>query len=342
MAARVAPPPYTEKDIGRTELQPTYRADLRPGGGDVFCEAEPIEWRDLTWEKVGKPYRVERWTSDLKRYERNHDGPMPVKEQWEHFNRNFQRWFDTDPVRARKNLLHRLGRHARHLDIRQALAALEEVVQWSVWNKVHRIQDAIWDPRGKRALFEGLDYKQPRILFLGAAEGYEAMQLWATYPGGEVVLVDYDDYCRTDRFGNFPEAYPFLGEDVSTGGRKVWYRDQMNLHYQVDDIRNLNYGREFDIVLSVGLLEHFPDEYKPLTMEWHRKFLKPGGVAIMTTPRAQLRSKLWYWLFADYFNYSYRELMDVRQMGLYAYENGFEILRHGVIRAHNGLVLRPR
>jgi hypothetical protein len=32
----------------------------------------------------------------------------------------------------------------------------------------------------------------------------------------------------------------------------------------------------------------------------------------------------------------------VKQLGLYAYENGFEILRHGRIRAHNGLIARPR
>jgi hypothetical protein len=34
--------------------------------------------------------------------------------------------------------------------------------------------------------------------------------------------------------------------------------------------------------------------------------------------------------------------MDIRQLGLYAYENGFEILRAGHIKAHNGLVCRAR
>jgi hypothetical protein len=41
-------------------------------------------------------------------------------------------------------------------------------------------------------------------------------------------------------------------------------------------------------------------------------------------------------------NYTYRELMTVQQMGLYVYENGFDILRHGIIKAHNGIVARPR
>jgi hypothetical protein len=41
-------------------------------------------------------------------------------------------------------------------------------------------------------------------------------------------------------------------------------------------------------------------------------------------------------------NHGYRELMDVRQMGRYCYQNGLDILRAGVIKAHNGLVMRSR
>jgi hypothetical protein len=41
-------------------------------------------------------------------------------------------------------------------------------------------------------------------------------------------------------------------------------------------------------------------------------------------------------------NHGYRELMDVRQMGLYCHENGFDIQRAGVIKAHNGLVMTLR
>jgi cyclopropane fatty-acyl-phospholipid synthase-like methyltransferase len=162
------------------------------------------------------------------------------------------------------------------------------------------------------------------------------------YPGGHAVLVDYDDYCRTHRFGEFPEAYPFLGANSSTGAPKVWYREQMNIDFEVADIRDLKYGREFDVVLSVGLLEHFPDQYKPLCLEMHRRFLKPGGTILMTTPRLQRQSRLFYTLFADIMNFAYRELMDVTHLGLYAYENGLEIRRHGRIKAHNGIVCRER
>ena len=70
--------------------------------------------------------------------------------------------------------------------------------------------------------------------------------------------------------------------------------------------------------------------------------LRPGGYAVITTPRLQRDSKLFYTLFADLMNFAYRELMDVTHLGRYAYENGFEILRHGRIRAHNGIIARAR
>lgn len=335
--------PFTEADLGHTELAPTYRIDLRPLARDVFFQANPVhDWKDLTWEKIGRPYRVERWSAEKRRWEKEHDQELPVKTSWEMFNRSLQHWFDTDSLATRHAALDTLGGALGRVNPHDALESMEEIAQATFWNYVHRVRDAIWDPRGKRALFEGLDVEKPEILFLGAADGYEAMQMLAMYPGGHAVLVDYDDYCRTHRFGQFPEAYPFLGANPTTGAPKVWYRDQMNIDFEVVDIRDLKYGREFDIVMSIGLIEHFPDQYKPLAFEMHRRFLKQGGYAIFTTPRVQLQSKLFYTLFADVMNYAYRELMDITHLGLYAHENGFEILRHGRIKAHNGLITRAR
>jgi hypothetical protein len=335
--------PYTVADLGRSELQPTYRVDLRTAEGpDVFEPGSVTDWKALSWEKVGRPYRVERWSKEKRRWEREHGEEMPAKLCWEQFNRSFQHLFDSDSLAERRASLRAMFGAAGSLRLAAAWHEQAETTRWSVWNHVHRVEDAVWDPRGKRALFAGLGLERPRILFLGAADGYEAMQLWATYPGGQAVLVDYDDYCRTDRFGRFPTSYPFLGADPATGGPRVWYRDEMAIDFVVSDIRDLPFGREFDVVLSVGLIEHFPDQYKPLALEWHRKFLKPGGVAIMTTPRLQVRAKLFYTIFADVMNFAYRELMDVTHLGLYAYENGFEVVRHGRLKAHNGMVARVR
>ncbi|UOR10453.1 class I SAM-dependent methyltransferase [Halobacillus amylolyticus] len=79
-------------------------------------------------------------------------------------------------------------------------------------------------------------------------------------------------------------------------------------------------------MLSVGLLEHFPDEYKHEVADWHR-FLKPGGYAVMTTYHKQMRSKVDYRIMADVMNHTYRELMTVKQIGLYMYENSIDILK---------------
>jgi hypothetical protein len=51
---------------------------------------------------------------------------------------------------------------------------------------------------------------------------------------------------------------------------------------------------------------------------------------------------MFYTLFGDVMNFSYRELMSAQQLALYAYENGFEVLRHGEIKTHNGVICRAR
>ncbi len=333
---------FEDLALETTGLRPTYRFDLRTTPPDVFVDHTGTDWSSLSWKDVGRPYLVENYSRKRKAWEAEHEQEMPVEVQWEHFNRHFHALFVKEPDHDAAPLRRRLADHLKEMDFSGAREVLEELVQLKIWNNVHRVQDAVWDPRGKRALFEGLDVQRPRILFLGAADGYEAMQLLATYPGGHAVLVDYDAFCETDRFGKFPEAYPFLGQDAATGGWKVYRREDFDIDFVVEDIRDLKYGKEFDVVLSVGLIEHFPDAYKPLVFDFHRRFLKPGGYAVMTTPRRQLRSKAFYVAMGSLMNYGYRELMDTRQLGLYAYENGFDILRAGHIKAHNGLVAKAR
>lgn len=332
---------WTDTDIGRTALLPTYRADLRRTTRDVFAAAPEVDFARLTWREAGRPYRVENMAADKRAWETAHGTELPIPQAWRMFNESFQSLFDTDPVQARLAALRRAGVALRKVEVAAAYAAAEEAVRWTVWNRAQRVEDTIWDPRAKRSLFAGLDVRRPRILFLGAAEGYEAMLLAAMYPGGEAVLVDYDEFCRDGRFGAFPADYPFLGVDEA-GRERVWHRDEMAIDYVVSDIRDLDYGPEFDIVVSIGLVEHFPDEYKPLAFDWHRRFLAPGGYAVLTTPRHSWRTRTFYRLFGDTMNFAYRELMDVRQLGLYAHENGFEVLRHGEIDTHNGVVCRPR
>jgi len=335
-------PRAARHDIGHHELTGQYRIDLRDQAPDQFDDVSAMDWSTLTWRDVGRPYRTEKWSSARRRYEQEHQQPLPSADGWRLFNTAFHQFFLTDVPEAQNQAKAHFGAALSRLDLHEAKEALQDIAYLAVWNKIMRVEDAVWDPRGKRALFAGLDVKKPRILFLGAADGYEAMQLAAMYPGGEIVLVDYDAFCATDRFGAFPLDYPFLGVDPTTGHQRVWYRDDMPIHFEVADIRDLTYGKEFDVVVSIGLLEHFPDTHKAECLEMHRRFLKPGGTVVMTTPRNQFKSRVFYNLMADWMNHGYRELMDVRQMGLYCHENGLDIQRAGVIKAHNGLVMKLR
>lgn len=338
MATMSAP----DQTVGEDRRMANYRVDTRDAPPDVFVDAGDTDWSRLDWRRVGRPYRVERWATERRAWEAEHGEAMPVKESWVRFNRHFHELFQTDLPVEMARTRSALRASAMRLDIHGVQETAKELLQLAIWNRVHRVEDAVWDPRGKRTLFEGLDLDRPKILFLGAADGYEAMQLSAMYPGGHVVLVDYDDFCRTERFGKFPEQYPFLGTNAATGHRRVWYREEMPIEFEVADIRDLQYGREFDVVLSVGLVEHFPDAHKPVAFELHRRFLKPGGYAILTTPRDQLRGRAFYTLMADYMNYGYRELMDIWQLGLYAHENGLTVRRAGYIKAHNGIICTAR
>lgn len=308
----------------------------------MFVDASATDWSRLTWKDVGRPYSVEKWSRARREYDASHDRTLPVIEGWRLFNTAFHQFFLTDVPEAGREARAALQAAMSGLSAHDAKHALEDLMRIAVWNKIMRVEDAVWDPRGKRALFAGLDVKKPRILFLGAADGYEAMQLAAMYPGGEVVLVDYDEFCATNRFGQFPLEYPFLGVDPTTGHQRIWYRDEMPIEFVVADIRQLQYGAEFDVVVSIGLLEHFPDAHKAECLAMHRRFLKPGGYVVMTTPRNQLKSRAFYNVMSDFMNHGYRELMNVRQMGLYCHENGFDILRAGVIKAHNGLIMKLR
>lgn len=329
-----------------TYLQPSYRVDKRQFTEkeyNKFVKLKGVrDWSTLSWKDVGKPYEVTTFAKEKNEWESENGKVLPVHTSWEMFNRSFHEWFVKDVPTELNHSKKRFISNALKLNVKETTAALGEHLRLHLWNYVHRIQDGVWDPRGKRALFSGLEVIKPRILFLGAAEGYEAMQLAAMYPGSEIVLVDYDPFCRDTRYRDFPDTYPFLGPNPATGANKIYYKGDFPTTYIVDDIRNLSYGKEFDIVLSVGLLEHFPDDYKSEVVEWHRKFLKPNGYMVLTTPRAQLKSKIYYEVMSDVMNHTYRELMTVEQMGLYLYENGVDILQHGYIKVHNGIIAKAR
>ncbi len=332
--------------LGETTLTPSYRKDLRQFTEKEYNKFVKIntisDWSQLSWKDVGKPYEVKSFAKEKKDWEKEHDRSLPIHTSWQMFNKSFHEWFVKDVPSELDERKQQFLKSLTSFKPKEIKEAVGDFARIHLWNYAHRVEDGIWDPRGKRALFEGLDVQKPKILFLGAAEGYEAMQIAALYPGSEIVMVDYDPYCKDTRYADFPDEYPFLGFNPNTSSYKTYHKQDFPTTYLVDDIRNLSFGKEFDIVLSVGLLEHFPDEMKPEVVEWHRKFVKPSGYMILTTPRAQLKSKLYYKVMADVMNHTYRELMTLEQMGLYLYENGANIIKSGFIKVHNGIIAKVR
>src|SRR5258705_5029124 len=143
--------PFTEADIGQTRLMPTSRVDLRSTrSANRFYDANPIhDWSALSWKRIGRPYRVERWSAEKQRWEREHEQALPVKTSWQMFNRSFQHLFDTDALAARRAAAGRLVRSALGIDLLAAWEAAEDMLLTTVWNKIHPVDDIIWDPRGK-------------------------------------------------------------------------------------------------------------------------------------------------------------------------------------------------
>ncbi len=329
-------------ELDTSELTPTYRSDLRTRPPDIFIDDSNHDWSKLSWKDVGKPFSIENFSQGKRDWERKWGQKMSVPIQWQHFNRKVHELFTTDLFQKRAEVRKKYLINLLTLKVKQADQTLREAIRFNIWTHLHQKEDAFWDPRGKRAVFEGLDVDRPNILLLGAGDGYDAMQLLAMYPRGHAVLVDFDKYADTDRFGKFPERYPFLGKDPKTGYWNVFTKDEFDIDFEVCDIQKLKFGREFDIVISAGLIEHYPDKYKPLAFHFHRQFLKPGGYAIMTSTRNQFQLRMFYKLLGGVINYSYRELMTAPQLALYAYKNSFQILRCGSIKAYNFVVARER
>ena len=168
---------------------------------------------------------------------------MPVKEGWKRFNRSFHHFFITDlpqeQARARSEMLNRLA----HMDVHGARETMQELLCLAVWNRVHRVEDAVWDPRGKRALFAGTRREASADSFSRRRRGVRGDAAAGDVSGRGSRARRLRRILQDRSVRTFPEAYPFLGVDPATGHKRVWYREEMPIHYEVADIRDLTYGR---------------------------------------------------------------------------------------------------
>lgn len=128
--------------------------------------------------------------------------------------------------------------------------------------------------------------KNPAILELGAGTGFLTRWLLEKY-GGTATLVD-----------NNQSSYEAF---------KTLHCDQhYAIDYAVEDIFAYNDNKQYDLVCSFGLVEHFKDKKK--IIEAHRKFLSLNGHFIILVPLDSCLSRV-YWEIYPELNLGYRELL---------------------------------
>ena len=120
--------------------------------------------------------------------------------------------------------------------------------------------------RGIMRLLNKEHLENPKILELGAGTGKESAWLVKKF-GGSTTLVDN---CDT----------------ILQYSKKYFSKKQINVSFVNKDIMKLNVREKYDLVLSVGLIEHFYGSDLTLIFDKHIESIKKGGYAITFTPRA--------------------------------------------------------
>ncbi len=103
-----------------------------------------------------------------------------------------------------------------------------------------------------------------KILDAGSGFGQYSFRLARIFPGAQVVGVDVK-----------PEL-------VESGNRYARQRGISGVQFQVGDLTDLPFRDEFDLVLSVDVMEHIEEDRRVLANI--SRALKRGGYFVMTTP----------------------------------------------------------
>lgn len=94
--------------------------------------------------------------------------------------------------------------------------------------------------------------------------------------------------------------------------------------YKIADIFTYEDEKQYDIVCSFGLIEHFSD--KTEIIKAHKKFLKKNGKNIIIVPMDSPLTRTYYEVFPE-MNKGYRELLTEKELRNIVEENGLEIIR---------------
>jgi len=94
-----------------------------------------------------------------------------------------------------------------------------------------------------------------------------------------------------------PKEYHVFDNNL-LGMEQLKSRNGINnvLYLHLQDVLTLSTDYDYDLVFSVGLIEHFSRENTRLAVQSHFKLLKPGGVAIISFPTPTLLYKCARWV----------------------------------------------
>jgi SAM-dependent methyltransferase len=113
-------------------------------------------------------------------------------------------------------------------------------------------------------LLEGVDVAHNSVLELGCGSGMNSVNLLNDHSFGKATLVD------------------FSRQALGTARANT---EDHNVELICSDIFSLDLCERFDLVFSIGLIEHFTGERRSEAIAIHRKLAENGGLIMIIVPR---------------------------------------------------------
>ena len=139
--------------------------------------------------------------------------------------------------------------------------------------------------KGMERLLINLHINNPNILELGAGTGHDSAWLLKKF-GGKATLIDNCDY-------------------IVSKSNKYFSRKKLNVTYLKSNIEDVKFKNRYDLVFSIGLIEHYYNKELYKIFKKHMEASKKNGYVMVFVPnrtsiykfyRKLLTSlRLWMW-----------------------------------------------
>lgn len=122
---------------------------------------------------------------------------------------------------------------------------------------------------------EFLRFDNPRILDVSSPKLPSVF--FATRTSQEVCATDLDDETIFSR-------WQIVAKAIGLANYRVAYQDARRLSYP---------DESFDLVYSISVIEHIPDDGDAVSLREFRRVLKPGGTLVIQIPYRRTRNDVW-------------------------------------------------